>query len=62
MFFTWLKGKIKRIWYNIEVMLDIDTYEGWLRNGLAVSTGLGILIVGFCVGLGLLICKLIGRI
>lgn len=62
MFFTWLKGKIKRIWYNIEVMLDIDTYEGWLRNGLAVSTGLGILIVGFCVGLGLLICKLMGRI
>lgn len=62
MFFSWLKRKIKRIWYNIEVKLDIDTYEGWLRNGLAISTGLGILLVGFFVGLGLLICKLMGRI
>jgi len=61
MFFAWLKRKLRRILYNIEVKLDIDTIEGWFRNGLAVSTGLSIFIVSFCVGLGLLICKLIGK-
>lgn len=60
MVFNWFKKKIKNIWHNIEVMLDIDTYEGWLRNGLAISTGLGLLFIGFWVGLGLLITKLMG--
>lgn len=54
--------EIKDTWKDIERALDIDTYEGWLRNGLSLCVGGGLLFIGFCVGLGLLICKLMGRI
>ena len=62
MFFSWCKKKIIRSWYNIEKKLGIDTVEGWIINGLPLCVGGGLLFVGFCVGLGLLVCKLMGRI
>ena len=54
--------EIKDTWKDIERALDIDTYEGWLRNGLPLCIGGGLLFIGFCIGLGLLVCKLMGRI
>ena len=62
MVLEWIVKETKEIWKNIEKALDIDTYEGWLRNGLAISTCVGLLFIGFCIGLGLLVCKLMGRI
>lgn len=62
MILEFIVKEIRETWKSIEKALDIDTYEGWLRNGLPLCVGAGLLFIGFCVGLGLLVCKLMGRI
>ena len=58
----WFVSEIRKTMKEIEKKLDIDTYEGWLRNGLPLCVGGGLLFIGFCIGLGLLVCKAMGRI
>ena len=54
MLLEWLVKETRETWKSIEKALDIDTYEGWLRNGLPLCVGAGLLFIGFCIGFGLL--------
>mgnify|MGYP003306012435 CR=1 FL=1 len=62
MFLDRVIKEIQNTWKSMERKLDIDTYEGWLRNGLPLCVCVGLLFIGFCIGLGLLVCKAMGRI
>lgn len=53
---------MKKIWNKIEKIFDVDTYEGWKRNGLAFVVGCVILGYGIVIGVVLLIMKLTGNL
>lgn len=53
---------MKNLWHKIEKRLDIDTYEGWMRNGLSFVVGCFILIFGSIIGITILIMKCLGKL
>ena len=53
---------MKKLWKKIEELFDVDTYEGWKRNGLAFVVGCVILGYGVIIGTVLLIMKCMGKL
>ena len=53
---------MKKLWNKIEKLFDVDTYEGWKRNGLAFVVGCVILGYGLIIGTVLFIMKCMGKL
>jgi hypothetical protein len=54
--------RIKLMWRRISRLFNVDTYEGWQKNGLAFLVCFGLTFYGLTIGLVFLILKLTGNL